>query len=228
MWEGGNAMFMRNWPTYIVDSNKDTSKVQQKFGIMTLPYGDGDKGRIGRSCIGGWGLAINAFTPQEKREAAWKFIHWMLQEDIQVFAAIDAVFIATRLSVYDNSYSKEQNPFYSKIIDMINHYSQARPQLANYQPFSSAIQASIYQILTEPSPDIHGSLNTLQETLQGIIDKGKRVTNSHPLGPRSIPPKGLSQWLVRNLMVSRCIICENLWLCIEVERDVFNIGLKGN
>jgi hypothetical protein len=98
----------------------------------------------------------------------------MLQEDIQVFAAIDASFTATRLSVYDNPYLKVQNPFYSKIIDIINHYSQARPQLANYQLFSSAIQASIYQILTEPSPDIDGSLNALQETLQGIIDKGKK------------------------------------------------------
>ena len=170
IWENGGAMFMRNWPRYISSSTKDTSAVQQKFGITTLP---GKTPKLtGKSCIGGWGLAINAFAPQEKREAAWNFIHWMLQKDTQVFLAIDSNFAVTIKKAYD--ILKLQNRFYSKIIDIINNHSQLRPKIKMYQPFSQTIQKRVYQILTDPSPDIEGSLNTLQKTLQDIIDKGKK------------------------------------------------------
>ncbi len=175
IWKSSNAMFMRNWPTYVVDSNKDNSKVQQKFGITTLP--GRTPGLIGKSCLGGWGLAINAFSPQERRDAAWNFIEWMMRDDVQTFAAIDSSFTMALLSVYNDKYLNQQNPSYSKLPDIINNYSQLRPRLPNYQPFSQAMQKQIYQILADPSSDIEGSLNTLQKTLQDIIDKGKKGHN---------------------------------------------------
>ncbi len=98
----------------------------------------------------------------------------MLREDVQTFAAIDASFTMTHMNVYKNKYLNAQNPFYNRIYDIVSNYSQSRPQLPNYQPFSLAIQKQIYQILTDPSPDIGGSLNTLQKTLQDIIDNGKK------------------------------------------------------
>jgi hypothetical protein len=81
------------------------------------------------------------------------------------------------LNAYKNPYLKEQNPFYSKIIDIINDHSQLRPRIKMYQPFSSAIQQHIYQILTDPLPDIRGSLDTLQKRLQDIIDERKKGHN---------------------------------------------------
>ena len=72
--------------------------------------------------------------------------------------------------VYNNPYLKLQNPFYDKISDIIINHSQLRPQLPNYQQFSQAIQKQIYWLLTDPSRDINGSLNTLQKTLQDIIN----------------------------------------------------------
>lgn len=172
-WEKGQAVFMRDWTTFIASSNDaGRSTVAANFGVTTIP--GSVSGMVGRSCIGGWGLGINPFASAEKRDAAWKFIHWMLQEDAQLFAAVDASFTVTHSSVYRGrnlEYIEQQNPLYGKLYDMISNHAQLRPQTPAYQEFSQTIQAQVYQILKDPVLDIDASLAVLQKTLQAIMSR---------------------------------------------------------
>jgi hypothetical protein len=97
----------------------------------------------------------------------------MLQEEVQLFAAADASFTVTRTSIYRNQtmikYLEQQNPLYGKLYDIIINHGQLRPQLPAYQNFSQAIQSHVFQILTQPSPNIDDHLLKLQDTLQGIV-----------------------------------------------------------
>jgi multiple sugar transport system substrate-binding protein len=164
VWNSGDAMFMRNWPTSIALGNDASHpKTAQKFGVTSLP--GGIPGINARSCLGGWGLGINAFS--KKRDAAWEFIQWMLQEDAQRFAAIDASLTVTLESVYSDPYVLAQNPLYGRLPSIIKQ-AQLRPQSPHYPAITQAIQDAVYSALTGRS-SIETTLAGLQSKLQGLI-----------------------------------------------------------
>lgn len=118
IWESGDAAFMRNWPAFIaVTNNSGKPEVALNFDVTSLP--SALPGAITSSCVGGWGLGINTFS--NHKAAAWEFIQWMLQEDAQKFAAIDASFAVTLKSVYHDQSVLGQNPLYSKLPSIIEH-----------------------------------------------------------------------------------------------------------
>jgi trehalose/maltose transport system substrate-binding protein len=63
----------------------------RNFQIVALPSGPKAPSK---SCLGGWNLAINNFSPN--KDAAWKFIHWMLQEDAQQYLAVKESLVEPR------------------------------------------------------------------------------------------------------------------------------------
>ena len=83
LWIQGNAAFMRNWPGVITASSDAHAATAEKFQVVTLPSGPQGPSR---SCLGGWNLAINNFSPN--KDAAWKFIYWLLQEDAQQYLVL--------------------------------------------------------------------------------------------------------------------------------------------
>ncbi len=164
IWESGDVAFMRNWPAFIaVTNNSGKPEVALNFDVTSLP--SALPGGITSSCIGGWGLGINAFSTQ--KDAAWEFIQWMLQEDAQKFAAIDASFAVTLKNVYHDQSILGQNPLYSKLPSIIEH-AQLRPQSPKYQLISQAIQDNVSAALSGKA-DIESALVSLESKLQALV-----------------------------------------------------------
>ena len=64
--QAGNVIFAQNWGYFWnrVENDADT-KVKGKVGVTTLPH---DQGGKSATCIGGWQLAVSAFS-KNKAEA---------------------------------------------------------------------------------------------------------------------------------------------------------------
>jgi multiple sugar transport system substrate-binding protein len=166
--QSGDAAFMRNWLyAYSESSDASQSRVAGKFDVAPLP--SNTLSAMGHSCIGGWQLALNAFSSKQKQDAAWQFIRFLIQEDAQQFAAINGAFTVTLQSIYSNRYVLEQNPFFAKLGPIFQQARlRPRPNSPRYQDISKAIQKRVYQALTKQSTPI-AALNALQTDLQQIV-----------------------------------------------------------
>jgi multiple sugar transport system substrate-binding protein len=71
IFQAGAAVFMRNWPYAWAELQGKGSPVRGLVGFTTLPTA---RGAPGHGALGGFHLALNARTPQWKREAALALI----------------------------------------------------------------------------------------------------------------------------------------------------------
>ncbi len=164
LWNSGDAAFMRHWPTYIAITYNDAKpEVALNFSVTSLP--SALPGGTTRSCAGGWGLGINAYS--KKQDAAWKFIEWMLQKDAQKFAAVDASFTVALESVYSDQSVLNQNPLYGKLPPIIKQ-AQLRPQSPNYPLISQAIQDNVSNALSGQI-SIPNALINMQHQLERLV-----------------------------------------------------------
>ena len=164
VWQQGNAAFMRNWPyAYPLGEDASQSKIAGKFDIHSIPYGDGQT--VGHSAIGGWNLAINAFSSHS--DECWEFINYMLQPDAQKKAAIGAGFTVTLKSVYDDADVIAKEPLFKKIKPILTN-ALPRPVSPKYTDVSNVIQRYVYQALKKQistSDALSGLANDLQKTI---------------------------------------------------------------
>jgi multiple sugar transport system substrate-binding protein len=141
-WESGQAIFMRNWPYVYADAQKNMRA--HSFAIHPMLYGGNNT--VGHSSIGGWQLAINAFVPQDRREAAWKFIHYMLGEQAQKYGARTASWLVSLKSIYQDQDVLNTFPLF-KQIGPILQTAQPRPVTPRYDDVSQAIRLRVRQAL---------------------------------------------------------------------------------
>jgi len=166
LWQQGEAAFMRNWPiAYSLSNRPQTSKIVGKMGVHRTLF-DG-KNTIGHAVIGGWQLGINAFSLPHKVDAAWKFIHYMLGQEVQKALARDASIAATLKSVYTDHEVLAKNPLF-KVLGEVLQTALPRPVTPNYADLSTAIQLRVHQALTKQSKPAE-ALAVLQSDLQTIV-----------------------------------------------------------
>jgi ABC-type glycerol-3-phosphate transport system substrate-binding protein len=118
-----------------------------------------------RSCLGGWNLAINKYSPNQK--AAWEFIRWMTQKDAQQFAAIVDSFTVALKSIYSDPKVFSANPHFQELESIIQQdLVQLRPVHPQYQMISNTIiQPQLHSALTGTDSVIN-VLRTLQRRIQ--------------------------------------------------------------
>ncbi|SRR6266566_5179977 len=164
--QNGDAIFMRNWPyAYSLGNNASQSKVAGKFDITSMPYGG--SGTVGHSSVGGWNMAINAFS--KNPDASWKFMQYMLGPDAQKQLAIQGSFTPALQSVYNDSDVKTKQPLFTKLQPILQ-YSLPRPVSPVYPDLSNIIQNHVHQALTKRvSPQ--DALRALQSELQALVSK---------------------------------------------------------
>jgi trehalose/maltose transport system substrate-binding protein len=78
VWVGGDAAFMRNWPTAYVGSQAAGSSIRNKFDITLLP--GGKAGRVGT--LGGAGLAVSRFSGHPRE--ALELVRYLSSRDVQL------------------------------------------------------------------------------------------------------------------------------------------------
>jgi multiple sugar transport system substrate-binding protein len=163
-WQNGDAAFMRNWPyAYALGNDATQSKVAKKFEIASLPYGG--SGTAGHSAIGGWNLAINAFS--KNPDAAWEFIKFMLQPEAQKKLALDASLTSTLQSVYTDSDVLAKQPLFGKLGPILKN-ALPRPVSPKYSDVSDAIQRNVFQALTK-KVSVSEALSNLAQNLQSVV-----------------------------------------------------------
>ncbi len=97
----GKAVFLRSWPVVhgLLSDESQSSVDPEQVGVAPLPTLASDGKSY--SCQGGWNLMINAFSDEDKQDAAWTFIRFMTAPERQKFMALRGGF----LPVYNRLYS---------------------------------------------------------------------------------------------------------------------------
>jgi len=163
--QNGDAIFMRNWPYAYSLGNAAGSKVAGKFDIHAMLYGGSNT--VGHSCVGGWNMAINAFS--KNPDASWSFIKYMLGADAQKQLAIKGSFTPSLKSVYDDADVKSKQPLFTKLQPILQN-SLPRPVSPVYPDLSNIIQTNVHQALTK-SVTPAAALSALQSQLQTLVSK---------------------------------------------------------
>ena len=145
--ESGNATFMRNWP-YAYALGKDNAKVADKFDIANFP---GFKGQEGAGVLGGYNLAISAYS--KNPEGSLAFIEFATEAEQQKLMATEASLPPTVSDVYDDPAVKKAMPFAEQLRTAIDQ-AQPRPVSPVYPQISEAIYDNVYDALQgKASPD---------------------------------------------------------------------------
>jgi multiple sugar transport system substrate-binding protein len=163
--QNGDAIFMRNWPYAYSLGNAAGSKVASKFDIHSIPYGGSNT--VGHSCIGGWNMAINAFS--KNPDASWSFIKYALGPDAQKQLAIKGSFTPALTSVYNDADVKAKQPLFTKLAPILQN-ALPRPVSPVYPDLSNIIQTHVHQALTKAATP-SGALSALQTQLQALVSK---------------------------------------------------------
>jgi len=137
--ESGNATFMRNWP-YAYALGKD-SKIADKFDILTFP---GYKGNEGAGVLGGYNLAISAYS--KNPEGSLAFAQFATDPAQQKLMATEASLPPTLTETYDDPAVKKAMPFAAELRDAIGQ-AKPRPVSPVYPQISEAIFNNVYAAL---------------------------------------------------------------------------------
>jgi multiple sugar transport system substrate-binding protein len=137
--EAGKAALMRQWPyAYALGLQ---SPIKGKFAITTLP---GWKDKPGGGVIGGYNLAINAYSKHPGTALA--FADFVTQPKQQIYMAAKTSLPPTLSATYDAPEVKKALPFASELRKAVAQASP-RPISPVYPQISEAIYNNVYAAL---------------------------------------------------------------------------------
>lgn len=136
--QGGNVLFAMTW-SYVWNrlENDADSKVKGKIGVTTLPHDPGGKSA---TCIGGWQLAVSAFS-KNKAEAV-KFARWLSSPEVSKMQAIMASHMPVFPSVYKDPEVLKANPWFADALPVVES-AKSRPVSAQYPQVSDVIRSNM-------------------------------------------------------------------------------------
>jgi len=167
----GQAIFMRNWPYVygLLSDTKQSSIRPDQVGVAAIPSTSSSFKQYG--CQGGWNLMINRFNDSDKEDAAWTFIKWMTAPKQQRFMAINAGFLPTYQSLYDDQEILRKVPVIALGKDRIKNI-RTRPISPFYDQISPRISRTFNRVL---KGEITGSeaVAGLEKELRTILRKNR-------------------------------------------------------
>lgn len=168
VWQAGNAAFMRNWPYAYAAGQAKGSPIAGKIGVAALPAGPGGKPA---ATLGGWQLAVNAYSKNPKEAAS--LVQYLTGKEEQKRRAIQASYNPTIASLYKDQQVLKAVPFFGSLYDVFTN-AVARPATvtgSKYNQVSDAFSTAVYSVLTKksaPGP----ALKTLEGQLARIKGRG--------------------------------------------------------
>jgi trehalose/maltose transport system substrate-binding protein len=168
VWQAGNAAFMRNWPyAFALGQNAD-SKIKDKFDVVPLPKGDGEKAR-NADTLGGWQLMVNKNS--KNKEAAAEFVKFLTSAEIQKFNSLQRSLLPTRPAIYDDPEVLATNAYYKPLKDVFSGGAVARPSTVSsdlYNDVSVAYFTAVNEVLTGQK-ETKAALAELEKKIQQIL-----------------------------------------------------------
>jgi multiple sugar transport system substrate-binding protein len=140
--EGGNALFERNWPYAWGLHQAEASPVRGKVGISLLP---GFAGGERVAALGGWHVAISAAS--DKKQASWELVKFIVSPEVQIGFATNLGWNPARQDLYDSAELVERAPHLVTLKDVFTR-AAARPNLPYYSLVSRALAARLNAALS--------------------------------------------------------------------------------
>lgn len=142
LFQGGNAVFMRNWPYAFPLGNSDESPIQGRFNIKPMVHAPGQDSA---GAIGGWGLGISSTTAHP--DEALEVVRFFASEEAQKLMALENGYLPTRASLYSDADILERYPYYSGLLEVVQN-GVLRPPVAQYAQASDILQRYLSSALT--------------------------------------------------------------------------------
>ena len=141
--QSGNLIFGQTWG-YVWNrvQNDADSAVKGKIGVAVLPHSKGGKSA---TCIGGWQLAVSAFS-KHKAEAV-KFIRYLSSPEVSKMQAIMASHLPVFTQVYKDPEVLKANPWFEFAAPIVAT-AKARPVTPRYQEVSDAVRSNMNAYLS--------------------------------------------------------------------------------
>jgi multiple sugar transport system substrate-binding protein len=140
--QAGNLIFGMNWGYVWARSQNDPdSLVKEKVGVVPLPGFTADKAA---TCIGGWQLAVSAFSKNKK--AAFDFTLYLSSPEVAKMQAIAASHLPVFPEVYTDPEVLRANPWFAQALPVVQT-ARARPVAANYPRVSEIIRTNMNAFL---------------------------------------------------------------------------------
>ncbi|ADV67374.1 ABC transporter substrate-binding protein [Deinococcus maricopensis] len=168
VWQAGNAAFMRNWPYAYAAGQAEGSAVKGKIGVAALPAGKGGKPA---ATLGGWQLAVNAYSKHPKEAA--DLVRYMTGAQEQKRRAIEASYNPTIASLYKDQGVLKAVPFFGSLYNVFTN-AVARPATitgSKYNQVSDAFSTAVYSVLTKKAQP-EAALSSLQSQINRIKGRG--------------------------------------------------------
>jgi multiple sugar transport system substrate-binding protein len=160
--ESGSVTFMRNWP-YAYSLGQSAPAIKGKFDVAPLP---GWKDKDAASVLGGYNLAVSAYTDNEQGAAA--LIDYLTGMDAQVTYAKKAT-PPVLTAAYDDPAVKKALPFSDTLLKAIQQ-GRSRPVSPVYPQISEAISSNVYAALGGDK-----SVDQAVKQMQSDIDKALKT-----------------------------------------------------
>ncbi|MEG4497238.1 ABC transporter substrate-binding protein [Microcoleus sp. F10-C6] len=142
LFQNGKALFLRNWPYVWKLANTEGSNVRGKIAIEPMLS---STGKIGGSCLGGWGWGI-AKTSKHP-EQAWKAIQYLTSEETQRKFILQTGLIPSYKSLFTNKEIVAKYPHYPQLLKVVERPA-LRPPLAQYAQASDILQRYLSSAFT--------------------------------------------------------------------------------
>ncbi|WP_016914217.1 MULTISPECIES: ABC transporter substrate-binding protein [Halomonadaceae] len=164
VFQGGNAVFMRNWPYAWALAQSDDSDVRGKVGVVQLPAG-GDEGQSAAG-LGGWNLAVSRYS--DNPELAADLVAFLTGEEEQKRRAIQASYNPTLDALYQDEEVLEAVPFFGTLYDTFTN-AVARPSAPTgdaYGRVSNAFFSTTHDVLSGSKDGAQGVADLEGELLR--------------------------------------------------------------
>jgi len=132
--QGGNALFERNWPYAWSLHQAPGSRVKGVTGAAPLP---GFEPGRGTSCLGGWHVGLSRYGDATAEGA--KLIGFLTSREIQKKLALRLGWNPGRMDVYDDPEVAERLPYYRELRAVIER-ARPRPVVPYYSQVSEILQ----------------------------------------------------------------------------------------
>ena len=130
--QSGDAVFMRNWPSFAAVIKDSGTEVADNFEVAPLPEGM-------TPSSGGFNLAVSAFS--DNKEAAKDFVVWAsTNEEVQKMMATEASLPPVMESVYDDL---QDDPMMALLAEVLPQ-TKGRPPSPQWNQISVEMQNALF------------------------------------------------------------------------------------
>ena len=161
--QGGNAVFMRNWPYAYAAGNDEKSPIKGKFDVAPLPHEPGQKSA---GTVGGWQIGVSKYS--KNQDAAIEFVRYMTSPEALKYRALVGSYIPTIPSVQSDPEVVKALPFLAKLKDVTLVTRPSNTTGARYNEASIAFFQGVSQALqgTDPATALQQTEQRLQRALR--------------------------------------------------------------